>query len=78
MIFCKYKNMFGKPREGLHSTRIFGMAAVDLIGTLIGGYVIANFMKWNVLYTILGFLVIGEMFHYLFCVDTAVIKLVKS
>ena len=32
---CKYKDIFGKPNEGVHSTRIFGLAFWDLFGMII-------------------------------------------
>ena len=31
----KYKYIFGKPREGVHSHRIFNIAIVDVIATLV-------------------------------------------
>ena len=34
--FCKYKDLFGKPGEGVHSYRIFNIAIVDVILTIFG------------------------------------------
>lgn len=78
MILCKYKDIFGKPKKGIHSVRIFGLAAVDTIGTIIIAYLLSRYMKWNPWYTILSAFVIGELLHYLFCVDTAFLKLIQN
>ena len=33
--FCKYSGILGKPREGIHSFRIFDIAIVDVILTFV-------------------------------------------
>lgn len=74
---CKYKDIFGKPGEGVHSIRLFDIALVDLGLTILGAYYIAKYFKWNVYWTILGLLIIGEIFHVIFCVETTFIKAIK-
>lgn len=77
MIFCKYKDIFGVPGEGVHKKRIFGMAAVDLIGTILLSIILAYLLKKNVLLVFLIVFIIGEILHYLFCVETAFLKFLK-
>ena len=33
--FCKYKDIFGKPKEGVHSYRIMNIAIVDVLATIL-------------------------------------------
>ena len=47
MSLCKYKNALGKPGKGVHSFRIFGIAIVDVILTILAAYLIARFFKFN-------------------------------
>jgi len=75
MDLCKYKDIFGKPNTGLHKYRLFGLAIVDVILTIIGGYLIAIIFKKSFLYTTIILFVIGILFHHLFCVRTTIDKL---
>jgi len=75
---CKYKDLFGPPGEGIHSTRIFGMAFADWVMTLLGVSVLSfvfGIAWWKVFLTVF---IVAEFSHYMFCVDTAVIKMLKS
>jgi hypothetical protein len=47
MPLSDYKDIFGKPGEGGHAYRIFDIAIVDVIFTIIGGYMIANLLNWS-------------------------------
>lgn len=75
-MFCKYKNIFGEVGEGVHSIRLFGVAIVDVIGTIIIGIIInmtcPNFKLEKIL---LILFLLGIFFHRLFCVNTTVDKL---
>ena len=33
---CKYKDIFGKPKTGVHKIRLFNIAFIDFIFTLLG------------------------------------------
>lgn len=70
-MFCQYKDIFGPPNTGFHSTRLFGLAANDLIGTIIIALTIAYFNKLNYVYTILITFIFVIFIHRLFCVNTA-------
>ena len=67
---CKYKDILGKPNQGAHSYRIFNIAMVDLLLTIIVGYLLSFVFKCNPLYTIIGFIISGIIIHRLFCVRT--------
>jgi len=36
---CKYKDILGKPGEGIHSIRLFNVAIMDVLFTIIGAYI---------------------------------------
>ena len=73
MSFCKYKNIFGIPGEGIHKYRIFGFAIVDIVITIFAALVISKmfpsiggFIPMLIILVLLGIVV-----HKIFCVDTA-------
>ena len=75
IMFCKYKDIFGKPGEGAHATRFANLAIVDVFFTIIAGIIIAYFLNYNV-YMVVGLLfLLGIIAHRLFCVRTTVDKL---
>ena len=37
-MLCKYKDVLGKPKQGLHKYRIFNIAIVDVLLTIAGAY----------------------------------------
>ena len=45
MDLCKYKNILGVPGNGVHSYRIFNIAIVDVILTVIVAYIISYIFK---------------------------------
>lgn len=69
---CRYRNLFGKPREGAHSYRILDVAVVDVVLTLLVAWAISY--TWNVMYwkCALGLFLVGIVAHRLFCVRTKV------
>jgi hypothetical protein len=69
---CKYKDMFGKPGEGLHAYRLGGVAIVDVVMTLVAAYLLARWRGWGVLPTTAGLFLAGVIAHRVFCVRTAV------
>lgn len=71
-MFCKYRHIFGKEREGPHSIRLFDVAIVDLGLTVVGGILLARFMHWNVLLTLGVLFILGIIMHRLFCVNTKI------
>lgn len=71
---CKYSNIFGKPNEGFHKERLFGLAKNDLIATIILVIIIAIIFNVSLLKTALFAFIIAEVSHWLFCVNTPIIN----
>jgi len=78
-MFAKYKNAFGVPNTGAHSYRVFNMAIVDILATLLVAYLLVRFISPGAkLYIVFIWLfIIGQVFHLLFGVDTQVVKWMK-
>lgn len=84
MNLCQYSDIFGRPDENLHSIRIFNIAIVDTVLTIIGAFLIYIFVNklfnLNVSYWIylLGLFILSIILHRLFCVRTTVDKFLFS
>jgi hypothetical protein len=72
MNLCKYKNLFGIPKQGIHSWRIFDMAMADILQTLVGAALISYVFKLPLFYCVVGLFLLGIILHRLFCVKTTV------
>lgn len=75
-MFCKYKHIFGKEKEGIHSIRLWDFAIVDVVGTLIGAVILAWILDVNLLLMIVFSFVMGILFHRLFCVNSTLNKFI--
>jgi hypothetical protein len=75
MSLCKYKNMLGEPHKGIHSHRLFGLAIVDVIMTILAAALISYFRKQSFATTLLCLFVLGIILHRIFCVRTTIDKL---
>lgn len=77
-MLCKYKNILGEPKKGLHSIRVFDIAIIDVLLTILGGYIINIFIpKSNYLtliFIIILLFIIGIILHKIFCVRTTIDK----
>lgn len=71
---CKYKDILGKPSEGMHSIRIFNIAIIDVIFTIIGAYLLSLYFNFKFSISLLFLFVLSIVFHKLFCVNTTVTK----
>lgn len=72
---CHYKDIFGHPREGAHAYRVFDIAVVDVVATIIVAFIISrtfNLSFWKSLVTLF---IIGILAHRAFCVRTTIDKL---
>jgi uncharacterized membrane protein len=72
---CAYKNALGIPGQGIHSYRIFNIAIMDVIMTIIGAYIFSLIFCTSFLYTAIGLFILGIVLHRLFCVRTTVDKM---
>jgi hypothetical protein len=72
---CAYKNALGIPGQGIHSYRIFNIAVMDVIMTIIGAYIFSLIFRTPFLYTTIGLFILGIVLHRLFCVRTTVDKI---
>jgi hypothetical protein len=64
----------GVPNEGIHSYRIFNIAYMDVLATIIGSILLAYIMQWSYIKTIVGMFILGIILHRMFCVRTTVDK----
>ena len=71
---CRYKDIFGRPREGAHAYRIFDIAVVDVAATVIVAFVIARVFSFAFWKSLVGLLLVGILSHRAFCVRTTVDK----
>ena len=75
MDLCKYKNILGIPGQGPHSYRIFNIAIVDVILTIILAFIISYIFKISFVKTSIILFILGILLHRLFCVRTTIDKL---
>lgn len=75
-IFEKYSEIFGKPNTGIHSVRLFNVAILDLIGTILVSALISYGINVNFFLILFIFLLLGILLHRLFCVNTTINKLI--
>ena len=68
---CQYKDMFGEPDTGVHSYRLFNIAIVDLLLTIVAAYLLSRYFNKGFIYVLVLLLALGVLAHWLFCVDTA-------
>lgn len=71
-MICNFKDIFGRPREGVHKPRVFGTdtALIDYILTIISAILISKLTKVPLVLTTIILLILGEFMHYLFCIPT--------
>ena len=72
MNLCKYKDIFGKPNEGAHSYRIFNIAIVDLVATIIVAKIISDYYNFCFYKTLVSLFILGIIAHRMFCVRTTI------
>lgn len=69
---CKYKDLFGIPGQGIHAFKIYGISVWDTLITIGCALIIAWVSGWGYWQTIIGVFLLGIVVHKLFCVRTAV------
>ena len=73
-----YKDIFGKPGEGLHKYKIMSTSIVDFILSIMGALLITYFTNIPLVITTIGVLLLGILLHYIFGVNTEVAKYMSS
>ena len=71
---CRYKDIFGRPREGAHAYRIFDIAVVDVAATVFVAFIIARIFSLSFWKSLVALFIIGILSHRAFCVRTTVDK----
>ena len=74
MNLCKFKDIFGKPNTGLHSIRVFNIAIVDVLLTVLLAYLITTVFHTRFNVTLATLFIGGIILHRTFCVKTAIYK----
>lgn len=69
---CKYRDILGVPGQGVHSVRVFGVAAFDVVATFVGAWILSRMFKTPYLQTLGVLFLLGILLHRLFCVKTTV------
>jgi hypothetical protein len=72
MSACDYKDVFGKPNTGVHSYRLFNIAIVDVIMTIVVGIILSRIFHVNMYASIFCLFIAGIILHRVFCVKTTV------
>jgi len=75
MTLCKYKDLFGEIGTGIHSYRIYNIAYLDILVTVVCAYILSKLLKTPFLYTLGWFFILGIIIHRLLCVRTTIDKL---
>jgi hypothetical protein len=72
---CPFANILGEPGKGIHSARIFGLALNDILMTVAVAVITAYIYNISFFISFLGWLILGEVLHYLFGTDTAGLRM---
>jgi hypothetical protein len=73
---CQYKDILGEPYKGVHSVRLFNVAIIDVILSILMSYYLSNHFKYDFYTVLLLVLLAGIVLHRLFCVNTTINKLI--
>ena len=71
---CHYKDIFGRPREGAHAYRVFDIAVVDVVATVLLAFVISRAFGISFCKSLVVLFIVGIISHRAFCVRTTVDK----
>tara|TARA_B110000503_G_C7119555_1_gene401870 strand:- start:291 stop:527 length:237 start_codon:yes stop_codon:yes gene_type:complete len=75
-MFCKYKNVLGKVKEGIHSYRIYDIAIMDVLFTIVAAFICKIlFSDINFFIILFVLFVLGVFTHRAFCVRTTIDKI---
>lgn len=74
-MLCKYKDLFGIPKQGIHAFRVFGTPVVDVLVTLVLAIIMSPLVDSpafgsRVLLMFSIVYILSIFVHKLFCVKT--------
>lgn len=72
---CPYKYFFGEPKKGVHEYRIFDIAMVDLLSTILVSYLLSQYFNKDFYEVTIALLLLGIIMHRIFCVRTTIDKI---
>lgn len=78
MDLTQYKDALGRPRQGFHKARWFGLARNDLIGTVVIAFLISHSSVSKFVATFLLLMIVGVYLHWIFGVDSALLRWLKN
>jgi hypothetical protein len=70
----KLDNLFGLPRKGIHSYRIYDIAYLDFVSTLVGAIILKMifFKDTEYIFVFIGLFLLGIIVHRVFNVRTTI------
>ena len=75
MNLCQYRDIFGRPKEGAHSYRLFNIAIVDLLLTILGTILIGYYLQVDYVLLFILMMVLALIMHKIFCVETTLTQI---
>ncbi len=54
--------------------RIYGLAVIDIVGTVIIVYLLSAYMKWNFITLLIWAFIIGEVVHVIMGIETPITR----
>ena len=76
MDLCKYSDIIGNPKEGIHSYRIFDISIVDVAVTILFIIFLYYLLNKPLMYIFTVVILLGIIVHRLFCVNSTINMLV--
>jgi hypothetical protein len=73
---CPYANALGVPGQGVHASRIFGLALNDILATIALALITCFLFRISFGVSLLGWFVLGEVLHYYYGTKTAFLKMI--
>jgi len=74
-FLCQYRHSLGKENEGIHSYRLFDLAIVDVIMTILGALFISYIFEQNFIIVFIILMLMAILLHYIFNVNTTINKM---
>tara|TARA_B110000967_G_C18892005_1_gene568051 strand:+ start:1827 stop:2063 length:237 start_codon:yes stop_codon:yes gene_type:complete len=72
-----YKNILGAAGTGIHKYKFMGTSLVDYFMSIVGAFIITYYTKVPLVITTIGILLVGILLHWLFQINTEVLKFIS-